>query len=208
MHGGYMTSIRATAWVATIAILAACSETTQPDPVAPSPSLTRIADCTGPARSLDPALAASLPPLTGVWTPDEGWAALARKVPGGFAGILYVDNKPVLLLTDPSQAAAAKEALAREIPWFDIPGAQVRKARWDFAQLYDWYAYLMIYGHVWQTPGMTMGDKDEAINRIRYGVLDNASRADLVSRLAGLNLPCDLIAIEITGPINMLAGNR
>jgi len=203
-----MTLFRSTAWLTAIAISAACSETTQPDRLTPVPSMTRIADCNGPPRSLDPAIAASLPPRTGHMTPDDGWADLAARVPGGFAGILYVDSKPVLMLTDPTQAPAAKAALAGEIPWFDIPGAEVRKARWDFAQLVDWYNYLGIRGPVWQTPGMTSGDKDEAINRIRYGVRDSASRASLLSRLAGMDLPCDLIAIEITGPIYMAEGSR
>lgn len=203
-----MTLFRSTAWLTVIAISGACSDATQPDRLTPVPSMTRVADCNGPARSLDPAIAASLPPRTGYMTPDDKWADLAARVPGGFAGILYVDSKPVLMLTDPSQAPAAKAALAGEIPSFDIPGAEVRKARWDFAQLVDWYNYLGIRGPVWQTPGMTSGDKDEAINRIRYGVLDSASRARLASSLAGMDLPCDLIAIEITGPIYIAEGNR
>lgn len=203
-----MTLLRSTSLLMLVTIFAACSEATQPNRLTPTLSMTRIADCTGPARSLDPAIAASLPPRTGHMAPDDGWADLAARVPGGFAGILYVDSKPVLMLTDPSQALAAKEALSVEIPWFDIRGAEVRKARWDFAQLVDWYNYLGIRGPVWQTPGMTSGDKDEAINRIRYGVLDSASRARLVSSLAGMDLPCDLIALEITGPIYAADGTR
>jgi hypothetical protein len=198
-----MTLLRSTAWLTVIAISAACSEATEPNRLTPVPSITRLADCIGPARSLDPAIAASLPPRTWAMTPDDKWADLARTVPGGFAGVLYVDSKPVLMLTDPSQAGAAKEALAAEIPWFDIRGAEVRQARWDFAQLADWYNYLTIRGPVWQTPGITSGDKNEAINRIQYGVLDSASRTRLVSTLAGINLPCDLIAIQITGPIGI-----
>lgn len=198
-----MTLFRSTAWLTLIAISSACSEATQPDRLTPTLSLTRIADCVGPATSLDPAIAASLPARAGLRTPDDTWADLAKKVPGGFAGILYVEGTPVLMLTDPSQAGAAKEALAAEIPWFDILGAEVRAARWDFGQLADWYDYLGIRGPVWQTPGITSGDKNEAINRIQYGVLDSASRTRLVSSLAGIDLPCDLIAIEITGPISI-----
>jgi len=196
-----MTLLRSTSLLTLVTIFAACSEATQPDRLTPAPSVTRLADCNGPARSLDPAIAASLPARTGLMTPDDAWADLAKRVPGGFAGILYVEGTPVLMLTDPSQAAAAKDALAIEIPWFDIRGAEVRKARWDFGQLADWYNYLGIRGPVWQTPGVTTADKNEAINRIQYGVLDSASRTRLVSSLAGISLPCDLIAIEITGPI-------
>jgi hypothetical protein len=136
--------------------------------------------------------------------PDDQWADLAQTVPGGFAGVLYVDSKPVLMLTDPTQAAAAKQALASSIPGFDVAGAEVRQARWNFAQLVDWYNYLTARTDVWRTEGMTSGDKDEAINRIHYGVLDETARDRLIKVLAGIDLPCDLIAIGITGPISIV----
>jgi hypothetical protein len=120
---------------------------------------------------------------------------------------MYVDSKPVLMLTDPEQAAAARHALAPEFVGFDINGAEVRRVRWDFAQLVDWYNYLSVRGPDWRTVGMTSGDKDEALNRIRYGVLDEAARDRLLQSLAGMDLPCDLIAVEITGPIVTLPLN-
>lgn len=179
----------------------ACSSATQPDNLTLNPSLARVADCNGPATSLDPAIASTLPPRDGRMMPDDEWANLAERVPGGFAGVLYVASKPVLLLTDPSQAAAAKTALASSLPFFDVGSAEVRRARWNFAQLVDWYNYLSSQGAVWRTPGMVSSDKDEAINRIRYGVLDGAARDKLLERLNGIELPCDLIAVEITGAI-------
>jgi hypothetical protein len=133
--------------------------------------------------------------------PDDHWADLARRVPGGFAGVLYVDGRPVLMLTDPTQAEAAKNALAHELGGFDVRGAEVRKARWDFAQLVDWYNYLASRTPVWQTPGLTSGDKNEGINRISYGVADEAARDRLLRTLADVELPCDLIVVEVTGPI-------
>lgn len=182
-------------------IVAACSGSTQPDALKVNPSLVRVVDCSGPARSLDPSLVSTLPPRTGRMIPDDAWADLAQRVPGGFAGILYVENRPVLMLTDPSQASAAKKALASQLTGFDVGGAEVRKARWDFAQLVNWYNYLTVKTPVWQTPGMVSGDKDEAINRIHFGVVDSAARDALLHTLAGIDLPCDLIAIEITGRV-------
>lgn len=184
-----------------VAIATACSGSVEPKQLQLDPSFTRVADCVGPARSLDPAIVARLPPRDGRMTPDDHWADLAQRVPGGFAGVLYIDKKPVLMLTDPAQAAAAKKALASSFVGFDISGAEVHSARWNFAQLVDWYNYLGLRGPVWQTSGLTTGDKDEAINRIRYGVLDEAARDRLVNALAGMEVPCDLIAVEITGPI-------
>jgi hypothetical protein len=177
----------------------ACAASTEPRGPQVRPSLIRVADCVGPARSLDPAIAATLPPRSGLMRPDDQWADLALRVPGGFAGVMYVDNKPVLMLTDPVQAAAAKQALAPEFVAFDINGAEVRKVRWDFAQLVDWFNYLMAQS-LWRTATMTSSDKDEAINRIRLGVLDEDARDRLLEALAGMDLPCDLIAVEIIPP--------
>jgi hypothetical protein len=120
---------------------------------------------------------------------------------------MYVDSKPVLMLTDPERAAAAKQALAPEFASFDINGADVRKVRWDFAQLVDWFNYLGAKTPVFRTPGITSSDKDEAINRIRLGVLDEAARERLLQVLAGLDLPCDLIVVEISPPARALPGN-
>jgi hypothetical protein len=188
-------------------VVAACAASTEPRQPQLRPSLIRVADCDGPATSLDPAIAATLPPRDGWMRPDDQWADLAQRVPGGFAGVMYVDSKPVLMLTDPTQAAAAKQALAPEFVAFDINGAEVRKVRWDFAQLVDWYNHLMVQTPLWRTSPLTSGDKDEAINRIRYGVIDEAARERLLEALAGMDLPCDLIAVEIVKPAVALPGN-
>jgi hypothetical protein len=191
-----------------IAVATACSAVTQPDKSpALKTALTKVPDCNGPATSLNPAIAASLPARSGNMMPDDKWADLAQQVPGGFAGVLYIENKPVLMLTDPSQSAAAKQALAPSFPSFDVNGAEVRQARWDFAQLVNWYDYLLTRTQIWRTEGITSGDKDEAINRIRYGVVDAAARDRLVYALGGIALPCDLLAIEITGPISIVDGH-
>jgi hypothetical protein len=76
---------------------------------------TAVRNCEGPAISLSPSLAAALPPRTGGMQPDDQWADLAEHVPGGFAGVIGDGGKLVLLLTDPSQATAAKAALAGKL---------------------------------------------------------------------------------------------
>src|SRR5207237_57293 len=106
---------------------AIATQTSQPD--------VRIADCNGPATSLPSELRAALKPRTHRIDPDDSWAALARQVPGGFAGVVNLDGKRTLLLTHPEMAAEAKRALAAD-PWFrhyfDVSNAQVVQARWDF----------------------------------------------------------------------------
>ena len=132
--------------------------------------------------------------------PDDQWADLAESVPGGFAGFIRDDGKLVLFLTDPSQATAAKAALAGKTG-YDVREAQVRQARWDFAQLVNWFNYLSQQSTLWSNSGLASADKNEAINRIVYGTVDSASRLLLIQRLEGLDLPCDLIRVEVTGRV-------
>ena len=168
--------------------------------------------CQGPAQSLAPALAAQFRG-DGDRSSDAMLADLSRRAPGGFAGVFYEGSgpasssgrptlgRPVLLLTDPSQASAAKAAIAPALPNFDVAGAEVRKARWTFAQLYEWYRYL---GNgpsgFWSAPNVTMSDINEVRNRIEVGVADEPSRAELTRRLSSINLPCDLIHVLIVPP--------
>ena len=200
---------RATLILPLVALGLACSDGTGPDeaPVRAA-NVGPAGACEGPATSLSPQRAAALPPAGGLRTPDDRWAELARHVPGGFAGVMYdappadapprTMGRPVLMLVDPSRAAAAKAALAPHLPGFDVAGADVRAVRWDFAQLYDWYRYLN--NDVWQERGVTMSDIDESANRIVYGAADEAAQARIAQRLAAHTLPCDLVLVRIVPP--------
>jgi len=138
--------------------------------------------------------------------PDDHWADLAERVPGGFAGTLYLDGKPTLMLTHPEQASEAKNALVSDPSFrgFNLMGAQVLQARWDFAQLVDWYNYLVRRASVWDTKGMVSGDKNERTNRIHFGIETDSGRRQLMEKLSALHLPCDLIRIEIESPVRTL----
>jgi hypothetical protein len=193
-----MSLFRVAALPALVVLTARSSEASRPEPL----STLRVADCEGPATSLDPALAATLPPRDGLMTPDDFFADLARRTPGGFAGVHAWDGIPTLLLTDVSPAAAAKKALAPYCTTFDIAGAQVREARWNFAQLYDWHSYLMQQYTRW-ADGVTSTDKDELINRLSYGVRDNTALLEVAQKLSAMNLPCDLISLRIVQPVTM-----
>jgi len=154
----------------------------------------RLAQCEGPAAGLPDSLARNLPPRTGRMIPDDRWADLATTVPGGFAGTLYDSaHTPVLMLTRPAEAAAAKRALAGKLQ-FPLQQATVRQARWDFAQLVDWFNYLFPRLGVPVT-----ADKDEALNRIRFSVTSVELRDRVVSALAQLPVPCDLVVVDLNG---------
>lgn len=176
-----------------------CSPATGPSTTDASVRATRVRDCNGPATSLPAALAAELPPPGRIVTHDDDLAELSRRAPGGFAGVLLDDGKPVILLVDTTAAAAAKAGVASYYSEFDVAGAEVREARWTFAQLYDWYRY--VNQTIFQDAhGLTSTDIDDASNRIRYGVIDDAARTRILEVLAGLALPCDLVLVDIQAP--------
>jgi len=128
--------------------------------------------------------------------PDDQWADLAATVPGGFAGFFSDStHTPILMLTEPAQAAAAQRALAGKI-WVP-PTAIARQARWNFAQLVDWFDYIV--------PRITVGpasaDNDESINRIHLRTSSVAVRDSIVRVLASLPLPCDLVVVDLSGGV-------
>jgi hypothetical protein len=199
--------LAALARVAVALVLCACSAaspTSTPKNLPLASTQLRVADCDGPPLSLPANLRATLTARTGQDVPDDHWADLAEQIPGGFAGVLYSDGKPVLMLTRPDQAAAAKKALAADptLKGFDIAHAEVRRARWDFAQLVDWYDYLLGHTSVWNTPGMVSGDKNEGTNRISFGIETEAGRQELKRKLLAVNVPCDLVQIGLESEVN------
>jgi hypothetical protein len=153
----------------------------------------RVNACDGPAMSLPDSLVRLLRPHGFALVPDDEWARLAATVPGGFAGTYYdKSHRPVIVLARPEEAAAAKVALAAKLP-FPMDVAVIERGRWDFAQLSNWFDYLL--------PRLTAiangGDKDEAANRIRFFAPTAERRDSLVRTLERMDLPCDLILVDV-----------
>jgi len=165
----------------------------------PTPPALRLAQCDGPATSLPDSLARQLRPRTGHMIPDDRWADLATTTPGGFAGVFRDSSyTPILMLTDPSQASAAKRALEGKIG-VPLQQATVRQARWDFAQLVDWFNYLLPRVAAAGLP--ITADKDESLNRVRFSVVSIEQRDKVVAALAALPVPCDLVVVDLNGLI-------
>jgi len=123
--------------------------------------------------------------------PDDRWADLALTVPGGFGGVFYDSaHTPILLLVRPELADSAKAVLAETLR-FPVDRAVVRPARWDFAQLVDWFNYLYP-----RLPGVSLGDKDEALNRILFAASSPTAREHLIHALKAMDLPCDLVVVD------------
>lgn len=136
---------------------------------------------------------------------DEGWARVARDVPGGFAG-MFVDStdatRLVVLMVEPERWPEVRDALARHP---DLAGhaadprfrdARVAPARWSFAELYAASRYLMGRVGEW-----TSHDIDEVRNRVSVGVRTEEARTAMRQRLTELGAPSDLVATDLVGPI-------
>ncbi len=203
--GGGMNQSRrqglAIAAVAVLGIGAACTR--------PRAATLPACDPEAPAVPLSAARSDSLRPLgaDAYQTIDERSADIARRAPGGYAGIFVEQGRTVVLLADTSNRFAT---LAAVLPMVadayggravQAESVQVRKARWNFAQLYDWGRYLD--EHVWSTGGVTMRDLDEFANRVTYGVADDAARRRVESRLAGLGVPCGLVVVQVRAGIKI-----
>lgn len=126
---------------------------------------------------------------------DDDWADIARQVPGGFAGVILENGKPVIFLTDTTQRQQALAGLQSRLVIFGgLAGATFRAARWNFSQLAEWYRYLQIQSF---TLPILASDIDEAKNRIMFGVRDSTARARVEEVLVKLDLPCYLVAIQL-----------
>jgi hypothetical protein len=170
------------------------------------PSTQQACPPNAPGPSVPAAIRESLAPFPQgpQATIDDRWAVTAREIPGGFAGII-LEGGPVVFLVDTTKRDAAVAAL---IARHALPGrhperARVRKARWDFAQLHEWYEYLN--GHLTGDSGFAMSDIDEGHNRLTYGVADSAARQRFEARLASLPVPCGLVVVEVTGFVEFKA---
>lgn len=153
-----------------------------------------------PTVSVPAAVRDSLPGGVFWSTTKERWAQLARDVPGGFGGIVSEGGVPVIYLVDTARHTEAVAALVAGGVLLKAGEPRVRRARWDFAQLYDWYRYLTLH---FEFPGgnVVAWGIDEGQNRLYFGVLDEPARRRFERALARLHLPCFLVAVEVTGPV-------
>jgi len=160
-------------------------------------SIGKRCSADAPAVSLPDSVRGSLgAPREAVRDDDARWAQFARRIPGGWGGFLLDRGVPTIYLVD---TARRSEAIA-EINRHGLDGrtlgskVSVRKGRWDFAQLYDWYRFLTPR---LATPGIVSTDIDEGANRLLYGVATTQDVQELDRRLTSLDVPCFLVAIQV-----------
>ena len=172
---------------------------------APEPEVPKFTCLANSATMRLPAdLRASLPTF-GPRQPDDWFVAISQSVPGGFAGLFFEDNHFVLTFVDPVVAARARPQIqeafaslgyAAPPTSLDINKAEFRGARWSFAELDEWFRYIVPrVGGV--NSGISGIDIDEKANTIAFGVIDETARALLESQLAALKVSCNLVTTVI-----------
>jgi hypothetical protein len=170
-----------------------------------------------PARSLPAELRIEWPQRAGPGDPNAIMAEIAREVPGGWGGLFYATTPAsvsdrtrgplTMYLVDPERREAAITALGplltsagwgRVVP--ELPSAQIRQGRWDFAQLHDWYAYLVQNVSRGSDVQYDSSEIAESRNRIEFGVTGEPARQRLTAALNRLDVPCYLVAVAIRPP--------
>jgi hypothetical protein len=130
---------------------------------------------------------------------------LARGVRGFGGFFLDRDGAPTLFLTDPAERGAAEQALS---PYFGARGldpSQLRVVRADFeyASLERWFERAS--PEALAVPGSVYADLDEAGNRLRIGVANQISGAEVSRLVAGLGIPTSAVVVEETAPIRQVS---
>src|SRR5678815_2290008 len=92
------------------------------------------------------------------------------------------------------QPAFAKAG--HSVPGFNVFAAEFRAARWTVAELDEWYRYI-IPKLTGPEIGISSSDLDEKATTLAIGVINEASRAKLESRLTSLAVSCNLVTTEI-----------
>jgi hypothetical protein len=188
-------------------LLAACASSSsgsasasgECNPLAPGPGLSKV------RRD-------SLPPWVddAEVSMDARWAQIAREVPGGFAG-LYLEppiegnrspQRLIVRLVRPEmrdQVIGTIASRLRATYQVDFETAAAQRARWDWAQLYDWHAYLV--PHALKVGDLREADLNEVRNRIEYGVVSDSARTELLRHFEQLGVPCGLVDVRIASGI-------
>lgn len=162
---------------------------------------------------LPEALRATLVPF-GPRVPDDAFVAISQSVPGGFAGVFLEDNTHlVLTFVDPETANAARPQIqeafdSRHVGGlnFNAANAEIRGARWTFAELDEWFRYIIMNKVGGPGSGVSFVDIDEKANTVSFGVIDETARSLLEARLASLNVSCNLVTTVIQGYAMSAAG--
>ena len=144
-------------------------------------------------------------PVFGLRRPDDAYVSISQSVPGGFAGVFFEDGHYVLTFVDPATANQARPEIQQAFTsrgfGIDVVAVEFRAARWTFAELDEWYRYIIpkLSGPASASPS----DIDEKANTLSFGVIDETERAQLEAQLTSLGVSCNLATTRIQPPANI-----
>lgn len=146
-------------------------------------------------------------PAFGPRQPDDDFVAISQTVPGGFAGVFKIEGTLILTFVDPATANANRQQItgafaSRGYDFFvDLSKAEYRDARWTFAELDEWFRYIVPR---LSAAGVSSLDINEQANTLAFGVIDEDARTRLEARLASLGVSCNLVTTVIQQPAEPL----
>jgi hypothetical protein len=132
-----------------------------------------------------------------MWTQDDEWAAVAKRVPG-FAGFWQEGSTLVLALVDTTQQAAALRDIAGQFPVDRYTRVRVQRVAYDFAQLLAWKQ--LVFEHLGgprEPYSVTSIDADEAHNRVLVRVKDSSGLAPARRTFETLGVPPSALWLEV-----------
>jgi hypothetical protein len=133
-------------------------------------------------------------------TYDDLLVRVEERAPG-FGG-MFIDptGKLVVYLLDASQLAVTRSAIEAVFGPARIPAAGVRAVRGKYvvSQLAAWTRSARA---LFEMPGVTLVDLDEAKNRVTVGVENESRRQAVTQALSTLGIPRAAVVITVTGPI-------
>ncbi len=137
----------------------------------------------------------------------ETKAKLTQDIPGGFGGIGHREVHPrtIVYLLDTTKLADAIPVLVSKGLLPVAPVVAAAQGRFTYTQLYDWFRYIQMHIRGVAVVGWTLDDRR---NRIFYMLEDEAAATNLGHRLAEMDAPCFLVAVEVTGPIHAASGHN
>jgi len=138
-------------------------------------------------------------------THDDLLQRVARQV-SGFGGMFIdEDGRLAVYLLDTAQLGAAEAAIATVFGPERIPlgGVRALQGQYSVTQLKQWHDRL---GDLFAVSSVTLTDLDEAKNRVRVGVEDDAAVGAVEQALRKLGVPREAVIIELTGPVTPVRG--
>jgi hypothetical protein len=160
-------------------------------------NLSKSCDENSPTYSLPVELGGSLNIFPGFGLGRDAY--IARTNPGGWGGRAFLDSGQYYMYFVDTTRTQELFATLRQRGILVPDGLELRKGRWDFAQLYEWSNYL---GTSTQRSMLGFADVDVPFNRVDVVATTEAGRVKLDSIFSALDIPCFLaaIAVEPEGP--------